>query len=82
MTKTTSLRLRAFGLWALSLIACIAVGALLALLYQQSTPVRVERAEANIVHACDLIRLTATVRNGGSPMAGIGPGPFRSKVPS
>ena len=56
MTKTTSLRLRVFGLWALSLIACIAVGALLALLYQQSTPVRVERAEANIAHACDLIR--------------------------
>ena len=56
MTRTTSLRLRVFGLWALSLIACIAVGALLALLYQQSTPVRVERAEANIAHACDLIR--------------------------
>ncbi len=56
MTKTTSLRLRVFGLWALSLIACIAVGALLALLYRQSTPVRVQRAEANIAHACDLIR--------------------------
>ncbi len=56
VTKTTSLRLRVLGLWALSLIACIAVGALLALLYQQSTPVRVERAEANIAHACDLIR--------------------------
>ncbi len=55
MTKT-SLRLRVLGLWALSFIACIAVGALLALLYQQSTPVRVERAEANIAHACDLIR--------------------------
>src|SRR5271166_5162142 len=56
VTKTTSLRLRVLGLWALSLIACIAVGALLALLYRQSTPVRVERAEANIAHACDLIR--------------------------
>ena len=54
MTKT-SLRLRALGLWALSFVACIAVGTLLALLYQQSTAVRVERAEAKIVHACDLI---------------------------
>jgi Na+/H+ antiporter NhaD/arsenite permease-like protein len=55
VTKT-SLRLRALGLWALSFIACIAVGALLALLYQQSTAVRVEHAEAKIAHACDLIR--------------------------
>ncbi len=55
MTKT-SLRLRAFGLWALSFVACIAVGALLALLYQQLTAVRVERAQAKIAHACGLIR--------------------------
>ncbi len=52
----TSLRLRLLGLWALSLIACIAVGALLAQLYQQSTAVRVRRAEVAIAQACDLIR--------------------------
>ena len=57
VTKT-SLRLRVLGLWALSFIACIAVGALLALLYQQSTAVRVERAGAKISHACDLIRVS------------------------
>ena len=55
MTRSTSLRLRVLGLWALSLIACIAVGALLALLYHQSTAVRVQRAEVKIGHACDLI---------------------------
>ena len=55
MTKT-SLRLRLLGLWALSLIACVAVGALLAQLYEQSTTARVGRAEAAIAHGCDLIR--------------------------
>ncbi len=80
VTKTTSLRLRVLGLWALSLIACIAVGALLALLYQQSTPVRVERAEANN-RPC-VRPYSGHLQYGGSPMAGIGAGPFRSKAPS
>ena len=52
----TGLRLRLLGLWGLSLVACIAVSALLAQLYQQSTTARVGGADAVIAHACDLIR--------------------------
>ena len=55
MSKT-SLRLRLFALWALSLVACLAVGLLLAQLYQQSTAARVGRAEADIAKACGLIQ--------------------------
>ena len=55
MSKT-SLRLRLFGLWALSLVACLAVGLLLAQLYQQSTAAQVGRAEADIAKACGLIQ--------------------------
>ncbi len=55
MTRT-SLRLRLFGLWALSFLACIVVGTLLAQLHQQSTEARVNRADAAIGRACDLIR--------------------------
>ena len=55
MTKT-SLRLRLFGLWALSLIACVAVAALLAELYQQSTEARVGRAETAVAQGCDSVR--------------------------
>ncbi|WP_428493560.1 sensor histidine kinase [Rhodopila sp.] len=51
-----SLRTRLFGLWGLSLAACIAVGFLLLQLYQQSTDAQVGRAEAVIARACDLIR--------------------------
>jgi signal transduction histidine kinase len=51
-----SLRNRLFGLWGLSLIACIAVGFLLLQLYQQSTEAQVGRAEAVVARACDLIR--------------------------
>jgi signal transduction histidine kinase len=51
-----SLRNRLFGLWGLSLIACIAVGLLLLQLYQQSTEAQVGRAEAVVARACDLIR--------------------------
>jgi hypothetical protein len=51
-----SLRNRLFGLWGLSLIACIAVGLLLRQLYQQSTEAQVGRAEAVVARACDLIR--------------------------
>ena len=51
-----SLRTRLLGLWALSLIACVAVGFLLLQLYQQSTVARVGRAEAVVARACDLIR--------------------------
>jgi hypothetical protein len=55
MSKT-GLRLRLLGLWALSLVACVAVGLLLGQLYLQSTSARAGRAEAVIAHACDLIR--------------------------
>jgi signal transduction histidine kinase len=51
-----SLRSRLLGVWALSLLACIAVGVLLVQLYQQSTTARVGRADAVIARACDLIR--------------------------
>jgi hypothetical protein len=54
VTKT-SLRFRLFGVWALSLLACIAVGVLLVQLHQQSTEARVGRADALIARACDLI---------------------------
>jgi Na+/H+ antiporter NhaD/arsenite permease-like protein len=52
----TGVRLRLLGLWVLSLVACVAVGVLLAQLYRQSTAARVGRADAVIAHACDLIR--------------------------
>ena len=52
----TGLRLRLLGLWTLSLVACVAVGTLLAQLYQQSTTARVGRAEAVLANACELIR--------------------------
>jgi signal transduction histidine kinase len=52
----TSLRFRLVGLWALSLVACVAVGVLLVQFYRQSTANRVGRAEVEIVRACDLIR--------------------------
>jgi Na+/H+ antiporter NhaD/arsenite permease-like protein len=52
----TGLRLRLLGLWTLPLVACLAVGTLLAQLYQQSTTARVVRAEAVLANACELIR--------------------------
>jgi hypothetical protein len=55
-TKKTSLRSRLLSVWALSLLACIAVGVLLVQFYQQSTAARVGRADAVIAGACDLIR--------------------------
>ena len=51
-----SLRSRLFGLWVLSLAACVAVGVLLVQLYQQSTSAQVGRAQAVVARACDLIR--------------------------
>jgi signal transduction histidine kinase len=51
-----SLRFRLAGLWLLSLVASIAVGVLLVQLYRQSTEAQVERAEAVVAQACDLIR--------------------------
>lgn len=51
-----SLRLRLLGLWALSLAACIAVGALLLQLEQQSSTAQVGRAQAVVARACELIR--------------------------
>ena len=51
-----SLGARLFGLWGLSLAACVAVGLLFLQLYEQSTEAQTGRAEAIIAHACDLIR--------------------------
>jgi hypothetical protein len=44
------------ALWGLSLVACAAVSVLLVQLYRQSTAAQVDRAEAVVAHACDLIR--------------------------
>lgn len=43
------------GLWALSLVASVAVGALLIQLYQQSTRAQAAHAQAVLTNACDLI---------------------------
>lgn len=51
-----SLRTRLFGVWGLSLAACVAVAFLLFQLYQQSTEAQVGRAEAVVARACDLIK--------------------------
>ena len=51
-----SLRTRLLGLWALSLLACVAVAFLLLQIYQQSTEAQIGRAEAVVARACDLIR--------------------------
>ena len=51
-----SLRTRLFGVWGLSLAACVAVAFLLFQLYQQSTDALVGRAEAVVARACDLIK--------------------------
>lgn len=50
-----SLRTRLFGVWGLSLAACVAVAFLLFQLYQQSSEAQVSRAEAVVARACDLI---------------------------
>lgn len=51
-----SLKVRLFALWALSLLASMAVALLLFQLSRQSSAARVDRAEAVIARACDLIR--------------------------
>ncbi|HJU20545.1 MAG TPA: HAMP domain-containing sensor histidine kinase [Stellaceae bacterium] len=51
-----SLRSRLVVLWAISLVACLAVGALLVQLYRQSTEALLARAGAEMPRACDLIR--------------------------
>jgi signal transduction histidine kinase len=51
----TSLRARLFGVWVLSLAASVAVGLLLVQLYHQSSTVLVERGEAALAQACELI---------------------------
>jgi signal transduction histidine kinase len=66
-----SLKARLFGLWGLSLIACVAVGCLLVQLYRQSTEAQVERAAAVVARACDVIR----ERYGFYTAGWSGPGP-------
>ena len=51
-----SLRTRLIGLWGLSLAACIAVGALLLHLEQQTTAAQVGRAQAVAARSCGLIQ--------------------------
>ena len=51
-----SLRARLLVLWALSLAACVAAGALLVQLSSRSTTAQVQRGEAVVAQACDLIR--------------------------
>ena len=54
--RVHSLKARLLGLWALSLVACVAVGVLLVQLHRQSTDAQVERAAAVVARACDVIR--------------------------
>ena len=51
-----SLRARLLALWAFSLAACVAAGALLVQISGQSTAAQVGRGEAVTARACDLIR--------------------------
>jgi signal transduction histidine kinase len=51
-----SLRARLLILWAFSLAACVAAGALLVQISAQSTTAQVQRGEAVVARACDLIR--------------------------
>ena len=51
-----SLKIRLLGLWALSLVASVAVGILLIQLYRQSTAAQVGHADAVIAQACDMIQ--------------------------
>ena len=51
-----SLRSRLWVLWVLTLAASAAVGVLLVQLYQSSTTAQVERAQAVVAHACDVVR--------------------------
>jgi len=51
-----SLRARLLALWAFSLAACFAAGALLVQISGQSTAAQVGRGEAVAARACDLIR--------------------------
>lgn len=51
-----SLRARLLVLWAFSLAACVAAGALLVQISGQSTAAQVQRGEAVVARACDLIR--------------------------
>jgi signal transduction histidine kinase len=51
-----SLRGRLLALWAFSLAACVAAGALLVQISGQSTTAQMQRGEAVVARACDLIR--------------------------
>lgn len=51
-----SLRFRLFVLWVLSFAASIAVGTLLVQFFRESTTAQVQRAEAMVARACDMIR--------------------------
>jgi signal transduction histidine kinase len=66
-----SLKARLLALWGLSLVACVAVGFLFVEMYEQSTEAQVERAEAVIARACDVIR----ERYGFYATGWSGPGP-------
>lgn len=48
----TSLRARLFGVWLMSLLACVVVGVLLLELYRQSSAGQIARAEAELTELC------------------------------
>lgn len=50
-----SLRVRLLALWAFLLAACVAAGALLVQISGQPTAAQVQRGEAIVARACDLI---------------------------
>ncbi len=62
-----SLRRRLIGLWALSLLAGLAVGALLVVLQRQTVAAQAGRADAVAAHACDLIRDRVAFYLAGAP---------------
>ncbi len=56
LIRVRSLRSRLIVLWALSIAACVAAGALLVQISAQSAAAQTGRAEAVVARACDLIR--------------------------
>ena len=51
-----SLRSRLFLVWALSLVASLAVGAMMVRLYSRSSSIELDRAEEVVSGACDDVR--------------------------
>ena len=71
-----SLRFRLWLIWALTLVTSVAVGVLLVRLYETSSTAQVQRAEAVVARACNLIeeRFTYYFADGSGGSAGAGDG--------